>query len=94
VAFEGSGCAISKASASLMTEAIKGKSITEAERLFESFHSLVTEESGAAAQADRLGKLEVFTGVREFPMRVKCATLSWHTMRAALRGSGETASTE
>lgn len=83
VSFQGAGCAISKASASLMTSAVKGKSRREAEALFERFHRLVTgalpaEESGT------LGKLAVFSGVSEFPVRVKCASLSWHTLRAAL----------
>ncbi|MDA8108651.1 MAG: SUF system NifU family Fe-S cluster assembly protein [Betaproteobacteria bacterium] len=89
-AFEGSGCAISTASASLMTEALKGKTEAEASRLFEGFHDMVT---GAGAHAE-LGKLEVLGGVREFPMRVKCATLAWHTLSAALKGGGEPVTTE
>lgn len=80
VGFEGGGCAIATASASLMTEALKGKRVEEVERLFGEFHDLVT---GAAHPAD-LGKLEALGGVREFPARVKCATLAWHTLRAAL----------
>jgi nitrogen fixation NifU-like protein len=88
-AFQGSGCAISTASASLMTEAVKGKSTAEAERLFEEFHALVTSEPAAPVETRALGKLEVFAGVREFPVRVKCATLAWHTLRAALAGGGE-----
>ena len=94
VAFTGSGCAISTASASLMTQAIKGKSLAEAENLFGAFHALVTSNPTAMADADGLGKLVVFAGVREFPIRVKCATLAWHTLRAALAGGGETVTTE
>ena len=93
VGFEGSGCAISKASASLMTEAVKGLGVAEFERLFEGFHRLVTSDPQVPADARALGKLEVFAGVREFPVRVKCATLAWHTLRAALAG-GESATTE
>lgn len=94
VGFIGSGCAISKASASMMTEAIKGKPVAEVEKIFQSFHGLVTEdEPGGGEQAD-LGKLVVFSGVREFPMRVKCATLAWHTLRAALENKEGTATTE
>lgn len=96
VGFVGSGCAISKASASMMTEAIKGKPVAEVEKIFKAFHDLVTEEAPAGeneADAD-LGKLVVFSGVREFPMRVKCATLAWHTLRAALENKEETATTE
>jgi nitrogen fixation NifU-like protein len=87
VRFEGSGCAISTASASLMTEAVKGKSLEEAQRLFDGFHDLLTGDPSQAAQASAdLGKLAVFEGVREFPVRVKCATLSWHTLKSALDG--------
>jgi nitrogen fixation NifU-like protein len=86
VGFQGSGCAISRASASLMTEAVKGRPIAEVERLFESFHRVVTAD--APVDASQLGKLGVLAGVREFPMRVKCATLAWHTLRAALAGGG------
>jgi nitrogen fixation NifU-like protein len=93
VGFEGSGCAISKASASLMTEAVKGKTLAEIERLFEGFHRVVTSDASTPVDVSGLGKLEVFAGVREFPMRVKCATLAWHTLRAAL-GGDESASTE
>ncbi len=85
VGFQGSGCAISTASASLMTEALKGRTQAEAERLFERFHELLT--SDRPASGPDLGKLAVFSGVREYPMRVKCATLAWHTLRAALRSS-------
>lgn len=94
--FEGNGCAISMASASLMTEAIKGRTAEEARKLFERFHQLVTAESDAAGGiADEdLEKLTVFAGVREFPVRVKCATLAWHTMNAALEGREDEISTE
>jgi nitrogen fixation NifU-like protein len=94
VAFEGTGCAISRASASLMTDALKGKSVDEAERLFERFHQLVTSPTDRPADTSGLGKLAVFAGVREYPARIKCATLSWHTMRAALAGGKTTVSTE
>ena len=93
-AFTGSGCAISTASASLMTEAIKGRPRDEVERLFEGFHTLVTSNPRSPAVTGQLGKLAVFSGVREFPIRVKCATLAWHTMNAALSESGEIATTE
>jgi nitrogen fixation protein NifU and related proteins len=83
--FQGSGCAISTASASLMTEALKGRTRAEAERMFERFHELLTGENQASPE---LGKLAVFSGVREYPMRVKCATLAWHTLRAALHSAG------
>ena len=82
VSFQGMGCAISMASASLMTEALKGQTVEEARRLFHVFHDLLT--TGAGETSPELGKLAVFTGVREFPMRVKCATLPWHTLLAAL----------
>jgi len=94
VAFQGSGCAISTASASVLTETIKGKTRAEVEALFQSFHALVTGEADAAAHAVELGKLAVFGGVSEFPTRVKCAILCWHTLQAALKGEGETVSTE
>ena len=77
-----------------MTQAVKGKTQEEAEKIFEGFHQLVTTPMGQDPSVDGLGKLAVFSGVREFPMRVKCATLSWHTLRAALEGRGETAVTE
>lgn len=86
VAFQGSGCAISKASASLMTEALKGKTVDEARALFERFHAMITSAPETAA-AD-LGKLSVLAGVREFPMRVKCASLAWHTLKAAVSDAG------
>ncbi len=94
VGFQGRGCAISTASASLMTEAIKGKSVREAKDLFERFHALVTSRPADGVDTADLGKLSVFTGVREFPMRVKCATLCWHTLCAALDGGGEHVTTE
>lgn len=93
VRFEGSGCAISTASASIMTETLKGKTRAEAENLFETFHDLVTGRS-PKVDASELGKLEAFSGVSEFPIRVKCATLGWHTLRAALAGNGDVVSTE
>jgi len=89
--FDGRGCAISTASASLMTEAVRGRSQADVKQLFEDFHQLVT--SGEARPDGELGKLEVFAGVHEFPLRVKCATLCWHALRAALEG-GESVSTE
>lgn len=93
--FEGSGCAISTASASLMTEAVKGKTLAEIERLFGRFHDLLTGDPSVMEKAGpELGKLAVFEGVREFPVRVKCATLSWHTLQAALQGGEDTATTE
>jgi len=93
VSFQGHGCAISTASASVMTELLKGKTRAEAERLFRTFHDLVTGKA-EDADAERLGKLAVFAGVSEFPVRVKCATLCWHTARAALEGREEPVSTE
>lgn len=86
VAFQGSGCAISKASASLMTEALKGKTIEEARALFDRFHAMVT--SSPETPAADLGKLSVFAGVREYPTRIKCASLAWHTMKAAVSQDG------
>jgi len=94
VAFQGSGCAISKASASMMTTAIKGKTIDEAETMFAEFHKMVKGELDPEAEENHLGRLKIFAGVREFPARVKCASLSWHTLRAALEGSAEAVSTE
>jgi len=93
IGFQGSGCAISKASASMMTQAVKGKSKQEAQKLFEAFHRLVTtgELNG---NREELGKLAVFSGVSEFPVRVKCATLAWHTLEAALDGKQAPVSTE
>jgi nitrogen fixation NifU-like protein len=94
VAFQGSGCAISKASASMMTGTVKGKTIAEAEGLFELFHKMVTADLSAESDPLVVGKLAAFAGVREFPVRVKCATLPWHTLHAALEGGGQVASTE
>jgi len=94
VSFQGSGCAISTASASMMTESLKGKTRAEAEALFQSFHDLLTGKLSPDAGAANLGKLQVFSGVREFPVRVKCATLAWHTFHAALEGEDKTVSTE
>lgn len=92
IAFQGSGCAISKASASMMTQSVKGKTRQQAKELFERFHRTVTGNQNADS-AD-LGKLSVFAGVSEFPTRVKCATLAWHTLQAALEGKQEAVSTE
>jgi nitrogen fixation NifU-like protein len=86
VAFKGSGCAISKASASMMTQAVKGKTKAEAEAIFGEFHAMVTGELDIETDDNDLGKLKIFAGVLEFPARVKCASLSWHTLNAALRG--------
>ena len=93
VSFQGSGCAISKASASMMTQSVKGKTLAEAEEIFQQFHQLVTGGAENGTQ-EELGKLAVFSGVSEFPVRVKCATLAWHTLHAALEGKQETISTE
>jgi nitrogen fixation NifU-like protein len=93
VSFEGSGCAISKAAASMMTQAVKGKSKQAAEELFTDFHRMVTGEDYEDSSEERLGNLKIFEGVREFPVRVKCATLPWHTMHAALNNK-ELVSTE
>lgn len=94
ISFQGSGCAISKASASLMTSMLKGKSKKEAEELFNRFHNLVTDKLGDNPNIDDLGKLAVFAGVRDFPARVKCASLAWHTLMNALHGKNEQATTE
>ena len=88
-AFQGSGCAISKASASLMTDAVKGKTVAEARDLFEQFHAMITSEPGTPTED--LGKLSVFAGVREFPTRIKCASLAWHTMKAAVAHESDAA---
>jgi len=93
VSFDGQGCAISTASASLMTQALKGKTLAEAHALFERFHAMLTGAAGADNEKE-LGKLAAFRGVCEFPMRVKCATLAWHTFEAALKGDGDGVSTE
>jgi nitrogen fixation NifU-like protein len=94
IGFQGTGCAISRAAASMMTDALKGKTEAEAEGLFGRFHGMLTGNGQADEAARRLGKLAVFLGVREFPVRIKCATLPWHTLRAALAGTAETVSTE
>jgi len=95
IKFEGSGCAISKASASIMTEVVKGKTVGEVETMFGSFHELMTGDPSVRGEAGAaLGKLAVFEGVREFPVRVKCATLAWHTLEAALHDEAKVASTE
>ena len=93
VSFEGSGCAISKASASMMTQAVKGKSKQEAELLFDEFHRMVTGRLNEENEPTQLGRLTIFAGVRDFPVRVKCATLAWHTLHAALNNL-QTISTE
>jgi nitrogen fixation NifU-like protein len=92
--FVGQGCSISTASASMMTEVLKGKTREEAEALFERFHALITASPGQSAPLEELGKLAVFAGVCEFPARVKCASLAWHTMKNALEGRDEAAITE
>ncbi|HEY3119526.1 MAG TPA: SUF system NifU family Fe-S cluster assembly protein [Vicinamibacteria bacterium] len=96
VSFKGAGCSISTASASMMTEAVRGKTRAQAERIFERFHDLITSDPSAAARKvdPELGKLGVFSGVCEFPVRVKCAALPWHTLRAALSGEHTPVSTE
>jgi nitrogen fixation NifU-like protein len=94
LSFDGVGCAISTASASLMTTALKGKTLAEAQALFDEFHAMVTGEPGTPVDEDKLGKLAVFQGVCEFPVRVKCATLAWHTLKAALDRSQDPVSTE
>jgi nitrogen fixation NifU-like protein len=94
VRFLGAGCAISTASASLMTEFAKGRTLDEIQETFDRFHELVTGNPSEQAEAPELGKLAVFSGVREYPARVKCATLSWHTLQAALSNSEEAACTE
>lgn len=93
-AFQGSGCAISTASASLMTEAVKGRTVADATQLADDFHKLITGTPDQTPDTARLGKLAVFTGVCEYPSRVKCASLAWHSLKAALHGEGATISTE
>ncbi len=92
--FEGSGCAISTASASLMTESVKGKSLEDAKALFRRFHGMVTGQVMETEEEIGLGKLEVFSGICRYPARVKCATLAWHTVNAALEKDDKTVSTE
>jgi nitrogen fixation NifU-like protein len=94
ISFEGTGCAISKASASMMSSVLKGKTKEEAMALFGKFHDLVTGDLKPTDQMNGLGKLEAFAGVSEFPVRVKCATLAWHAMRSALLAKEEIVSTE
>jgi nitrogen fixation NifU-like protein len=94
IAFQGSGCAISKASASLMTQSVKGKTQSQIEELFEDFHKIVTGQTPADGDASEVSKLSVFAGVSAYPVRVKCATLAWHTLRAALAGKDQPVSTE
>lgn len=94
IGFQGSGCAISKASSSMMTVSLKGKKTGEAQELFHKFHQMLAGDRREALDKERLGKLAVFSGVSEFPVRVKCATLPWHTFRAALEGAKEAISTE
>lgn len=94
ISFEGSGCAISRASASLMTEILKGKPLTEALGIFDRFHEVVTAAPGVEVETSGVGKLAVLAGVREFPMRVKCATLAWHTMKSAIEGDEAPVTTE
>lgn len=93
VSFTGNGCAISKASASVMSSTVKGKSKEDATRLFDTFHKLVTGDTSGLDAAD-LGRLNAFSGVSEFPARVKCATLAWHTLRTAIEGQKDTVTTE
>ncbi len=94
IAFEGNGCAISKSSASLMTTVLKGKTIEAARSLFDHFHTMLTDTPDAPIDEAAVGKLRVFGGVREYPMRIKCATLAWHALVAALKGDNEAVSTE
>jgi nitrogen fixation NifU-like protein len=94
ISFQGSGCAISKSSASMMTQILKGKTKEEADKIFERFHELVTGHASPNGDHADMGKLAVFSGVSEFPARVKCATLAWHTLQAALEGKQEAVSTE
>ncbi len=95
VGFQGAGCAISRASASMMTEAVMGKSDEDAHRVFDAFHEMLTRSPDSEEEpAEELGDLAVLSGVSEFPTRVKCATLAWHTLKAALEGRGDTVKTE
>lgn len=94
IAFRGEGCAISKASASLMTDAVKGQTLEDAQSLFGKFRDLVTSDLSTEPVVDGIGKLAVFAGVREFPVRIKCATLAWHTLEAALEDSKSPVTTE
>ncbi len=94
ISFEGSGCAISTASASLMTQSVKGKTVAQARAMFDSFHQMLTEDSASESDESALGKLVVFSGVCKYPARVKCATLAWHTINAALGDASEQVTTE
>lgn len=94
IAFQGSGCAISKSSASIMTTLLKGKTRTEADELFQTFHHMVTRPVGEAVDADSLGKIAIFSQICEFPARVKCASLAWHAMASAIKGEAERVTTE
>ena len=94
ITFQGAGCAISKSSASVMTTLLKGKTVAEAQTLFNRFHTMITSSPDAPLDEKALGKLRVFGGVREFPIRIKCATLAWHAMAAAIDGRGDPISTE
>ncbi len=92
--FQGTGCAISKASASMMTDALKGKTLDEANKFFDQFHDMVTTPPNVEVKSEALGKMAVLAGVREYPMRVKCASLAWHTLKAAMQAENEVVSTE
>jgi nitrogen fixation NifU-like protein len=94
ISFEGSGCAISKASASLMTDAVKGQSLTDALSLFDRVHDMLTTPIAEPVNTDAVGKMAVLSGVREFPARVKCASLAWHTLKSAILDTHQTAKTE
>ncbi|MBI4395194.1 MAG: SUF system NifU family Fe-S cluster assembly protein [Candidatus Omnitrophica bacterium] len=94
IGFQGSGCAISKASASMMTASVKGKSVSETQTLFSEFHKMLSGKESTEFDETKLGKLSVFSGVSEFPVRVKCATLAWHTLKAGMESSGKTVTTE
>ena len=94
VGFQGAGCAISKASTSMMTTCVKGKTLDEADAIFKSFHQMVAQGTCSEEDRQRLGKLTVFSGVTEFPVRVKCASLAWHTLHSGLKGEAKTVSTE
>ncbi|MFC1536325.1 Fe-S cluster assembly sulfur transfer protein SufU [Pseudomonadota bacterium] len=94
VKFEGQGCSISTASASLMTQALKGKPVSEFERLFEAFHNMATADMSEEPDEEALGKLAVLAGVKEFPARIKCATLCWHTLKAAIEDGDKVVKTE
>ncbi len=94
IGFQGSGCAISQASASLLTGAVQGKSTADAQELFRQVHAMLTSAPGTAVDTAKLGKLAALAGVRQFPVRVKCASLPWHTLRAALESTAEPVSTE